>query len=127
MVRNEDIQLREARPPVRIIVFPDRPFNVNQQQNVHHPRRENDDQRPAAIAPSRLMAQRNRRRRRRRRRYVENRYVRQISRVRIRHRPLLLSYNILRCVICHRTYHTNELPGQESTNIICSVECFHHA
>lgn len=107
--------------PVRVMVLPDRPYNAV------HPRRANVQQRPERrpaepAAPDAPAAIRNHIRRRRR--YIEHRYVRPMGRVRIRHRPSILTYNAMRCAVCSRTFHTNELPALNTNAIICSIQCY---
>lgn len=109
------------RPLVQIIVLPDpeRVRAIQPQANA---------QRPQVL--NRRMA-RNRRRRaaiqRRQRNFphFQYRYVRPIVRGRIRLRPSFLTYNLLRCVVCRRVFHTNEFPAMLNNEIICSTDCFH--
>lgn len=63
-------------------------------------------------------------RRRLGRQQLQYRYVPPLGRVRNRQRTTRMVYNLLRCVVCGRTYHTNELPALASNDIICSFNCF---
>lgn len=56
--------------------------------------------------------------------YYEYPYVRPIGRVRRRLPATRMVYNVLSCVICGRTYQTNDWPTLRTNDFICSLDCF---
>lgn len=108
------------RPVVQIIVLPDpeRVRAIQPPANVQRPQR-----------PNRRMLENRRRRaaiRRRQRNFPHFQY-RYVSPMLVRNRlqASFMNYNLLRCVVCHRVFHTNEFPAMANNEIICSIDCFH--
>lgn len=124
-----------ARPSIRIIVMPDprpsaAPSHRISQQRSNDQLRANGQRRreTTAVRPTSNDRPRNvlpnRPRRRQFRERHENRYVRPLERVRARQRFSPFTYNLLRCFVCRRAFHTNELPAMDTHEIICSINCF---
>lgn len=125
----ENLQAVAApRPVVQIIVLPDpeRVRAIQPQANVQRPQSLNrrmleNRRRRAAIRRRRAAI----RRRQRNFPHFQYRYVPPMGRVRNRLQASFLTYNLLRCVVCRRVFHTNEYPAMPTNEIICSIDCFH--